>query len=218
MAKLNKESLAGQIRKELRKRIVNLEIEQGEKIDVSGLEEEFGVSRAPVREALQSLVDQGLVEVKPRVGYFAVQLTPNQIKDICEMRKLLETYALSKSIYQIPCSKLETIRDKSIKLKDADLPHRELRSKFDETDEDLHRTIIKKSDNELLKEFTGRIHNLISLTRHLNERILAAIDEHLRLIDAIMNEDMEKAKLTLQEHLDKVEQEVVANHKLKSSS
>ena len=78
MVQLNKESLAGQIRKELRKRIVNLEIKQGEKINVTELEEEFGVSRAPVREALQSLADQGLVEVKPRGGYFAVQLTQNR--------------------------------------------------------------------------------------------------------------------------------------------
>ena len=217
MVQLNKESLAGQIRRELRKRIVNLEINQGEKINVAGLEEEFGVSRAPVREALQSLVDQGLVEVKPRVGYFAVQLTQKQLEDICEMRKLLETHALSKSIYEIPTSRLEAIRERSVQLKQNNLSHQELRKQFDETDEELHTTIIEEVDNHILKDFTGRIHNFIGLTRHLNERIVAAIDEHLRLIDAIMEDDLEEARSTLSEHLDSVEQEVIANHHLQKN-
>lgn len=212
MVQLNKESLANQIRKELRKRIVNLEIKQGEKIIVTEFEEEFGVSRAPVREALRSLVDQGLVEVRPRVGYFAIQLTQKQIKDICEMRKLLETHALDKSIYQIPISRLEVIKDSSIQLRKDHLSHQELRKRFDETDEELHTTIIEEVYNDLLKDFTERIHNLISLTRHLNERIVTAIDEHVRLIDAIMDDDLGRAKYTLREHLDNVEQEVIANH------
>lgn len=212
MVQLNKESLAGQIRKELRKRIVNLEIKQGKKIDVTGLEKEFGVSRAPVREALQSLADQGLVEVKPRVGYFAVKLTQKQIKDICEMRKLLEIHALTQSFYEIPTSRLEDIKGKSIELKEDHISHRELRKRFDETDEKLHTTIIEEVDNDLLKDFTGRIHALISLTRHLNERIIAAIDEHLRFINAIMDKDLGKARSTLQDHLDNVEKEIITNH------
>ena len=129
------------------------------------------------------------------------------------MRKLLETHALDKSICQIPISRLEAIKDRSIQLKKDQLSHHELRKRFDETDEELHTTIIEEVDNDLLKDFTERIHNLISLTRHLNERIVTAIDEHLLLIDAIMNDDLEKAKLTLQDHLDNVEQEVIANHR-----
>ena len=211
---LNKESLADQIRKELQNRIVNLEIDPGEKINVSGLVEEFGVSRAPVRDALQSLVDQGLVEVKPRVGYFAIKLTPKQIKDICEMRKLLESFALKKSIDRIPFEEMKEVRAKSLRLKEEKMNHGTLRELFDETDEKLHRLIIEKSNNVLLKDFTGRTHNLIGITRHLNERIGEAIEEHIRIVNAILDKDLDKAKSELRNHLDNVEKEILSNHSI----
>ncbi|MCF7890282.1 GntR family transcriptional regulator [Candidatus Bipolaricaulota bacterium] len=209
---LNKESLADQISKEIKNRIINVEIKQGEKIDVRKLEEEFGVSRAPVREALQRLADQGLVEVKPRVGYFAINMTSRQIKDISEMRKLLETFALRKSYSKIPNDALQELKSKTLELKKNNLSHEELRTLFDETDEKLHRMFIDNSNNKLLKDFTERIHNLIGLTRHLNERIEAALKEHERILDSLLEEDMSQAETALREHLDNVEQEVLANY------
>ncbi len=215
---LNKESLSDQISKEIKNRIINVDINQGEKIDVGRLEEEFGVSRAPIRDALQSLVDQGLVEVKPRVGYFAINLSAEEIKDISEMRKLLETFALRKSITKIPQEELKSLQARTTKLKERkdNLPHEELRSRFDETDEKLHRVLIDNSDNSLLRDFTNRIHNLISLTRHLNERIGEAIEEHERLIKAMYDRDLEEAERALKDHIENVEEELLSNHTRKS--
>lgn len=211
---LNKKSLSDQISQEIKNRIINVDIKQGEKIDVGRLEEEFEVSRAPIRDALQSLVDQGLVEVKPRVGYFAINLSAGEIKDISEMRKLLETFALRKSITKIPQEELETLQTRTTRLEEKkdNLTHEELRSRFDKTDEKLHRMLIENSENGLLKDFTNRIHNLISLTRHLNERIEDAIEEHERLIKALHERDLERAEAALKDHLDSVEEEIITNH------
>lgn len=209
---LNKKSLSDQIGKEIRNRIINVEIEQGEKINVTNLENEFEVSRAPVREALQSLVDEGLIEVRPRVGYFAVELTPNQVKDICEMRKLFERHALQKSLNRVPKEKLRNIQDQSLELKRKDYPDDVMREIFDETDEKLHGSIIDYSKNEFLKQFTEKIHNLVALTRHLNERIEAALDEHIALVKAILKRDKEEAASKLEEHLDNAEKEIIKNY------
>jgi len=209
---LNKESLADQISRELQERIVNVEIEQGEKINVSALEEEFGVSRAPVREALQRLVDKGLVEVKPRVGYFAIDLSSKQIKDLCELRKLLEIYSLKESLEHVDESKVNYLLKKSIELQKNNQPHDKLRKKFDETDEELHKAIIDNSQNEFLKDFTERIHNLIALTRHLNERIEEAIDEHIYILKAMQESDKEKATEALNIHLENVEKEILSRN------
>lgn len=206
---LNKESLSTQIQREIRNRIINVEISQGEKINVNELEEEFGVSRAPVREALKSLTNEGLVEVKPRVGYFAVKLTEKQVKEICEVRKLLEKYALEKSLNNIPHKKAKSLLDKSKKLKRNGHSDEALRIMFDETDEELHGIIIERAGNEILKDFTEKIHNLIGLTRHLNQRIYAAIDEHIALLEAILNGKEKEAKKALTEHLENVELEII---------
>ena len=207
---LNKDSLSDQISRELRQRIVNVEIDQGEKINVSALEEEFKVSRAPIREALQSLVDEGLVEVKPRVGYFAVELEKKQIEDICELRKLLETFALETSIEKISEEKLIKIYSESIRLRKGNLSKIEKRDKFDKSDEELHKLIIQNSGNIYLNNFAKRIHNLIALTRHLNERIDEAVEEHISIIKAMKNEKKKEAKALLTKHLDNVESEIIS--------
>ena len=207
--KLNKQSIADQIKEELKTRIVNVEIEQGEKLDLPKLEEEFEVSRAPVREALQSLADEGLVEVKPRVGYFAVELTTDQIEDICEMRKLIEMYSLKKSLHKIPRSEVEDIYKETLQLKKEELPKQELRERFDSTDEVLHWTLINNANNQVLENFAERIHNLIALTRHLNERIDEALGEHIEILESILEKDESRAKKSLQKHLNNVEKEIL---------
>lgn len=70
----NTNSLINRVYSELEKRITNLEIPPGGRINVSELEEEFGVSRTPLREALNKLASQGLVDIVGRVGYYAVEL------------------------------------------------------------------------------------------------------------------------------------------------
>lgn len=209
---INKASLSNQIADKIRERIINVEIDQGEKINVSNLEDEFSVSRAPIREALQSLVDEGLVKVEPRVGYFAVQLSPKQVKDICELRKLLETFALTRSINEIPRSKLKELYQESLKLQRENIDGKALRARFDKIDEKIHSTIILNYSNEFLEDFIERIHNLIALTRHLNERIKEANNEHLKLIKKILERDEKGAKEKLQEHLDNVETEILRSY------
>lgn len=207
---LNKASLAEQIYEVLKERIINLGIQPGERIDIDAIREEFEVSRAPIRDALQRLVDKGLVKVKPRVGYFAVKLTPKEIKDIYAVRKLFETYALSKSIEKIPTSKLEELREESLRLREDGIPYAELQARFDETDKILHQDLILQyAENELLHDFTKRINNLIAIIRHLNERIKEAIEEHLVLIDALLKGNQDEAEEALCGHLDQVEQEIL---------
>lgn len=209
---LQKESLYKQITNELKKRIINVEIKQGEKISPEELEEEFGVSKAPIRDALKSLSDQGLVEVKPRVGYFAVELSSQKVKDICELRKLFETYALNCSFKLIPETKVNRLYEKSLQLKDSEIPQKKIREKFDEIDEELHWMFIEFADNHLLKDFTNRINNLVRLTRHLNERIEEANEEHIRLIEALQSGDKDRALKFLNLHLIKVEQEILSDY------
>ena len=210
--KINKESLSNQIKEEIKRRIINVEIKQGEKIDVASLEGEFNVSRAPVREALKSLADEGLVEVKPREGYFAVDLTQKQIKDLCEFREFLEEFALTKSLENIPEDKVKSILKKTIQLKEKEVAPDSLRDQFDITDEKIHKSIIKHSNNEYLIEIAEKIHNLIALTRHLNERIDKAIEEHISILRAILEKDKPQAKNALKEHLVNVKEETLSRN------
>lgn len=207
---LNKKSLADQIFAVLRERIINLEISPGEQIDVDTLTEEFEVSRAPVRDAMKALEDRGLISIKPRVGYYARKLTSRDIKELYDMRGLFELYAVGEVIDDVPKSLIEKCRKDTLEIKKNSLSGREKRDSFDRTDEILHQKILlKNSNNSFLKDFTSRIHDLISLTRHLNKRISQSVEEHLVILDALERRDENDAKKNLKHHLSQVRQETL---------
>ena len=64
------------------------------------LAEQFGMSRAPVREALQTLSTEGLLQTVPRVGYRVAPLGLGETLDALEVRLLLETEAVSRACRQ----------------------------------------------------------------------------------------------------------------------
>ncbi len=66
---------------------------EGERLQDRALALELGVSRTPVREALQRLESQGFVENRPRVGLAVTEITPQAIEDIYVIRIALEGVA-----------------------------------------------------------------------------------------------------------------------------
>lgn len=74
----------------LRKKIANGDLFPGEQIRQQEMAEELGISRVPLREALNVLADQGLLLHRPNQGYFVVKRAPNELAQISRMLQLLE--------------------------------------------------------------------------------------------------------------------------------
>src|ERR1700754_4231723 len=83
---------------------------QGTFLNEVELAQEIGVSRPPVREALLLLVADGLVEMVPKRGAYVPPLSGRQIRELMELRELLEQHAASVTLagHRVP---LETMRD-----------------------------------------------------------------------------------------------------------
>lgn len=82
-----------QIYKELKRRVIEMEYKPGDPINEKQLIEEFGVSRTPIREAILKLSQQGLLDLKPRVGTFVTQVDLQSVKYAYEVKKNLEGLA-----------------------------------------------------------------------------------------------------------------------------
>lgn len=207
---LNKDNLADKVTSILRRRIMDLELSSGERVDVGSIAEEFDVSKAPIRDAMKTLEDRGLIEVRPRVGYFVVELSKQDIKEIYDMRELLEVYAVQQSYESIPLNKVQSILEKTRYMKNNNIPQDELRKRFDKTDETLHQElIIGYAENRFLRNFTNRIHDLIGLTRHLNKRIPRALEEHIEIFQGLLGRNPDKAGMALKKHLNRVRKETI---------
>lgn len=198
-----KDSLTDQVYHALRDSILDISVKPGERIKLENIQEKYGISRAPVREALNRLINHGLVRVKPRVGYYVVDFTIDQIRELYDIRKLFEMYALPRSLEKIEEGELESLRQETMRLLNEEIPEDELRTRFDRTDQRLHQDLVMgNANNQYLEQFSGQIFDLIDMTKHLIERIDEALQEHLVIFDALFEKNCAEVKRLLKKHID----------------
>jgi GntR family transcriptional regulator, rspAB operon transcriptional repressor len=75
----------------LRTRIANHDFAPGERLQLDVLATRLGVSRTPVREALNQLAAEGLVEIRPRHGTFVAQVEQNTVAELYQLRLMIDT-------------------------------------------------------------------------------------------------------------------------------
>lgn len=83
----------------LRAKVIGGELMPGEQIRQQEMAEELGVSRVPLREALNVLADQGMLLHRPNQGYFVAKRAPNEQAQIRRMLQLLENELLSSIVW-----------------------------------------------------------------------------------------------------------------------
>lgn len=91
--------------------IINGEINANDLLSEARLAEHLQVSKAPVREALIRLCEENILQVMPRMGYRAIQISPSQIAKLVETRILLEGYMLQKGFSLIDEVRLTQLKN-----------------------------------------------------------------------------------------------------------
>jgi len=107
--RLRPNSLREQIREQIRRRIQQGEIGPDDRLVDVDLATTLGVSRMPVREALLQLVNEGYLTGTTR-GFVLPRLSPQDVRDIFEMRKLLEPRAAANAARHVTVERFEAMR------------------------------------------------------------------------------------------------------------
>ena len=92
------ESLIDYAYREIKNKIQDGTYPPGTKLSTQEISDNLGISRTPVVAAINRLVAQGLAEAIPRRGTIVAQLSTQQIKDIIEVRKMIELYSIKSVI------------------------------------------------------------------------------------------------------------------------
>src|SRR5690242_2761114 len=127
----------------------------GERLNESALARQMKVSRAPIREALQQLQEQGLVINQPRRGMFVVALEEEELQKINSLRLLLEAEALRLCRVQATAQTLRRLKQLLDKMERS---QNTAASEAGRMDLEFHRTLWMQSGNEFLHK------TLMSLT------------------------------------------------------
>lgn len=199
-------SVREQIYEGIKEMILTNMFEPGEIVPIEKMAEEFGVSPTPIREALIRLEGFGLVTLVPNKGARVSEITAQDVRDIWQMRALLEPYAARMSAVLQLDEELDRVETKIEGV---------LRGAYDfetyiQTDVELHQTLCEHVPNQLLKETVQRIHQLSMRMRYFPEhmaQIHAAVveevsREHLDIIAALRSRDPETAASKVQRHIE----------------
>ena len=154
LKRMDVRTIKEQVVKLLRDAILSGKISTGERLNESVLARDLGLSRIPVREALQKLQEQGLVVDAPRRGKFVVNLSEEEIQKINSLRLILEGEALRLCRAKMSAeglSDLAKIVDKMDHSRDV------LEIDASALDIQFHRTLWQHSGNEYLAKMLESI-------------------------------------------------------------
>lgn len=98
MAAIKKRSLVDQVYDRLRSDIITLRMPLGSRVNVNELQDTLGVSCTPIREAINRLQQEGLIEYENNVGARVITLTPKDVEEIQQLATTLHCAAASLAI------------------------------------------------------------------------------------------------------------------------
>ena len=159
----------------------------------------FGTSRGPVRDALMQLTQEGVLVYQPNKGVRVSSLLTDEERDVVvAMRLELEKYCMSKFVPTASQDDLDNISFLLERLKDAcgvaSLPE------VAENDLALHRYWVAQASPHLESTWTGLSVRMIMKYSRL-DNYEQSITEHTRIVEAILNRDVEKAVYFLGENI-----------------
>ena len=209
-------SLVNQAYKELKRIILDHEIPQGGKLKEAELAAALGISRTPVREAINRLEREGLVEIFPQRGAFVVRFTEKDIYELFLIRENLEglaAYLAAENMTEKDLAILKSCVDgfeEPYSKKDI--------QRYARDDFRFHETIVMLSGSRRLTKLIATLHDHIHLfrltTKGLSSRMKTSLAEHQQLIEAFRRRDAEEAERRMRQHIRHVRHGVMKNIKI----
>ena len=110
MANTHEETTKNLIYKKIRRAIIMGNLPSGERLNVEAIAQEYNTSVTPIRDALQMLSHEGLVVIKPRSGYFVESITLKQLRDLLDVRRILELSAVERAALRITPEQIQELQ------------------------------------------------------------------------------------------------------------
>jgi DNA-binding GntR family transcriptional regulator len=201
--KLDRQSLREQILARIRSEIMAGELEQDEIYSARTLAARFGVSSTPVREAMMDLEGIGLVTPVPNRGFRVVPVRDGDIREIAELRTMLEVPLVGKAALGATASEVEHLNTLVDRL-DDELEREDIVG-FLETDRELHIAYAQLSRISRAPALVALLRDQVRVSAvpelvrvHALDR---AVADHRDIVRAISERNSDVAMKTLAEHL-----------------
>jgi GntR family transcriptional regulator, rspAB operon transcriptional repressor len=209
---------------EIRRRILQRELDTGSQIPVDIIAGQLGVSRTPVLDALKILANEGLVDIRSRRGCFVKALTVQDVQEIFEAREAIELFCTRNAIERGRHEALSTVlanlmgeMNRHIKA-DAYVDF----EAFIAADSAFHNAIVASGENQRLRSIYDRLNIHMHVLRvHYFRGVIpppAVAKDHLAIQRSIAKADLAAAEAATRRHLARTSSKMISNLRINGGS
>lgn len=193
--------LQHRVHEQLEALIVSRAIPQGARIVESELAEQMGVSRGPVREALQRLALDGFVDLRPRQGAFVHVPTEKEVADFFDVRQGLEMTSVALAAQRVTeeqAAHLRSTLERGTEMLEQGADPSAYRERVQ-----IHAEIARVADNPLLEHMLANIRRRADWYSPPFDPVMRgdSWQEHVAIVDAIIEHDVEMAQTLMARHI-----------------
>ncbi len=187
----------------IREDIISGKYQRKEELREIAIGDELQVSRTPVREALRQLELEGLVTIVPNRGAYVVGISYQDMKDIFEIRLLLESFCARRAAESAALEQLEALEEIMV-LTEYHIKNEHTRQLIG-LDSKFHEILYEAGGSRVLEHALKNDHYYLKRARRLSllapGRALQSIQEHRQILEAVKAHDKEKAEDAVSQHL-----------------
>jgi len=187
--------------------ILREDLDEETKLTEEFLSSQLGISKSPVREALNSLHTEGLIRIESRRGAYLRRFSVQEVKDLYNLREALEVYAVGAALMSsqvISELRQSTERARKYLKSNNKLSHIEEDTKF-------HALIAAATGNAELCRVLANVQSQLWLCRRQTYDLSSStlLDAHQAITEALEKGNRQKAQTTMRNHIDFVRQRLI---------
>ena len=201
---ISKTYLADSVYTTLLENILSGILKSGSELNEVGLAHQLQVSRTPVHEAISRLLKDGLVVQGPTRRLTVARFSPEEIREIYEMRLLLECAAGERSATRISKEDLDDLRRRVTQL-EQHKGRPDWTSKALDFDLHFHDVLARTAGNERLRKEISKYRLLVRAFCRITgneESLEEAFQEHVRILKALESRDPSAASRAMKAHVE----------------
>lgn len=204
------QSLSNKVAEYLKRQIFLENYQGGDHILEAKVAKKLDVSRAPVREAIKELEKEGLIETIPRKGSFVASFNEEDIKEVFEIRVILEGRMMEIIIENDLLTEddfkyLEKLIEEMLIIVDKDIPEDEKVVELNEKDMAFHKFLWEKTNRKFTQRILKMIHNQLKLAMIIDARkedsLAKSARDHYEIINNLREKDLKKLRQALIDHI-----------------
>jgi DNA-binding GntR family transcriptional regulator len=199
------------------KSLSNGDLKPGDQVNEADIARQAGISRGPVREAIQHLVGEEILVSYPHRGTFVAEWAEKDIREVYNIRALLEGFAARLAVKNMTTeelTELSSLIEKMVnKAREGD------EASVFEFDLLFHLRVYEFSRHELLCRLLTNLHRriyiFIKFDADTTPSLVTYAENHYKLLDSLKLQNSDQAEAVFREHIETVGEALAERHRIK---